>query len=90
MVVVMDAVRADALRCHLSAQPAYGVFALAFAPWPTTTVLKCPLAALPAQDRLSVRDVRVIYAHRAARCAISYQHSTSVNPSAERRPHSGA
>ena len=36
-----------------------GVFALAFAPWPATPVLKCPLTALPAQGRLSVRDVRV-------------------------------
>ena len=59
MVVVIDA-DTDALRCHLSAQPHSGVFVLAFAPWPVTTVLKCPLAALPAQGRLSVRDVRVI------------------------------
>jgi hypothetical protein len=59
MVVVIDA-GADALRCHLSAHPDAGVFALAFAPWPTAAVLKCPLAALPAQERLSVRDVRVI------------------------------
>ena len=59
MVVVIDA-GADALRCHLSAHPDSGVFALAFAPWPAATVLKCPLAALPAKGRLSVRDVRVI------------------------------
>jgi len=59
MVVVIGA-DTDALRCHLSAQPHYGVFVLAFAPWPITTVLKCPLTALPAQGRLSVRDVRVI------------------------------
>ena len=59
MVVVIDA-SADALRCHLSAHPDSGVFALAFAPWPAATVLKCPLAALPAKGRLSVRDVRVI------------------------------
>ena len=59
MVVVIDA-GAGALRCHLSAHPDSGVFALAFAPWPITTVLKCPLAALPAQGRLSVREVRVI------------------------------
>ncbi len=44
MVVVIGA-DADALRCHLSAQPHYGVFVLAFAPWPVTTVPKCPLAA---------------------------------------------
>jgi hypothetical protein len=59
MVVVIGA-GTGALRCHLSARPHYGVFVLAFAPWPVTTVLKCPPAALPAQGRLSVRDVRVI------------------------------
>jgi len=59
MVVVIDA-GVGALRCQLSAQPDSGVFALAFAPWPAATVLKCPLSALPAQGRLSVRDVRVI------------------------------
>ncbi len=59
MVVVIDA-GAGALRCYLSAQPDAGVFALAFAPWLAATVLKWPLAALPAQGRLSVRDVRVI------------------------------
>ena len=59
IVVVMDA-DADTLRCRLSAQPHYGVFVLAFAPWPVATVLNCPLAALPAQGRLSVRDVRVV------------------------------
>lgn len=58
-VVVIDA-DAGALRCHLSAWADSGVFALAFAPWPAATVLKCPLAALPALGRLSVRDVRVI------------------------------
>jgi len=44
----------------LSQRPAGFVFVLAFAPWPVTTVLTCPLTALPAQGRLSVRDVRVI------------------------------
>jgi hypothetical protein len=41
------------------ALPDSGVFVLAFAPWPAATVLKCPLTALPALERLSVRDVRV-------------------------------
>ena len=59
MVVVVDA-DADALQCRLSVQPHYGVFVLAFAPWPAATVLTCPLTALPTQGRLSVRDVRVI------------------------------
>jgi hypothetical protein len=60
LMVVVIAADADALRCHLSAQPHHGVFVLAFAPWPAATVLKCPPAALPAQGQLSVRDVRVI------------------------------
>jgi len=60
VLVVVISAGADALRCHLSAQPHYGVFVLAFAPWPVTTVLKCSLIALPAQGQLSVRDVRVI------------------------------
>jgi hypothetical protein len=58
-VVVIDA-DADALRCYLSPHPDSGVFALAFAPWPTATVLKCFLTALPAQGQLSAREVRVI------------------------------
>jgi hypothetical protein len=58
-VVVIDA-DADALRCRFSAQLHHGVFVLAVAPWPAATVLKCPLAALPAQGQLSVRDVRVV------------------------------
>jgi hypothetical protein len=40
---------ADALRCRLSAWPDLGVLVLAFAPWPAATVLKCPVAAFPAQ-----------------------------------------
>ena len=61
-VLMVVAITADAetLWCRLSDQPQYGVFALAFAPWPATTVLKCPLAALPAQGQLVVRDVRVV------------------------------
>ena len=59
-MVVAIAADADALRCRLSVQPHYGVFVLAFAPWPVATVLNCPLAALPAQGQLSVRDVRVV------------------------------
>jgi len=57
-VVVLDA-DAGALRCRLSAPPSLGVLTLAFAPWPATLVFRCPLTALPAQGRLSVRDVRV-------------------------------
>jgi hypothetical protein len=60
LLVVVIAADAGTLQCHLSAHPHYGVFVLAFAPWPVATVLKCPLAALPAQGQLSVRDVRVI------------------------------
>ncbi len=59
VVVVIDA-DVGVLRCHLSSHPDSDIFAVDFAPWPAATVLKCPLAALPAQGRLSVRDVRVI------------------------------
>ena len=52
ILVVVISAGTDALRCHLSAQPHYGVFVMAFAPWPITTVLKCPLNALPAQGGL--------------------------------------
>jgi hypothetical protein len=60
-VLMVVALRADAdtLRCRLSAQPSLGVFALTFAPWPCTLVLRYPQTALPAQGRLWVRDVRV-------------------------------
>ena len=50
-VLAVTALGADAgaLRCRLSAQPSLGAFTLAFAPWPTALVLRCPLTALPAQ-----------------------------------------
>jgi hypothetical protein len=60
LMVVVIAADAGTLRCRLSAQPHYGIFVLAFAPWPVTTVLKCPLATLPVQGHLSVRDVRAV------------------------------
>ena len=41
-----------ALWCRLSAQPQDGVFVLAVVPWPVTTVLKCPVTALPTRGRL--------------------------------------
>jgi hypothetical protein len=47
------------LWCRLSARPSLGIFTLTFAPWPAAIVLRCPLTALPAQGRLSVRDVRL-------------------------------
>jgi hypothetical protein len=47
------------LWCRLSARPSLGIFTLTFAPWPAALVLRCPLTALPAQGRLSVRDVRL-------------------------------
>ena len=62
-VLTVTALDADAeagvLRCHLSVQPSLGAFTLAFAPWPTTLVLRCPLTALPTPGQLSVRDVRL-------------------------------
>jgi|SRR5579859_2043798 len=59
LMVAAIGVGADMLWCRLSAQPALGVFTLAFVPWPTVLVLRCPLTALPTQGRLSVRDVRL-------------------------------
>jgi hypothetical protein len=50
---------AGTLRCRFGTQPPLGVFILAFAPWPTATVLKCPMTTFPAQGQLWVRDVRV-------------------------------
>jgi hypothetical protein len=60
-VLTVAVIEADSgtLWCRLSARPSTGVFALAFAPWPVTLVLRCPLTALPARGRLSVRDVRL-------------------------------
>jgi hypothetical protein len=57
-VMATDA-SADTLWCRLSARPDSGLLALAFAPWPAATVLRCPLTALPARGRLSIRDVQV-------------------------------
>jgi hypothetical protein len=46
-VTVMNADTA-ALQCTLTIYPHPEEFILAFVPWPAATVLKCPLAALPA------------------------------------------
>jgi hypothetical protein len=59
LMVTLTAADTDTLWCRLDTQPDSGVYALAFTPWPAATVLKCPLTALPASGRLSVRDVRV-------------------------------
>jgi hypothetical protein len=58
MVAVTEA-GDDTLWCRLSARPSLGIFTLTFAPWPAALVLRRPLTALPAQGRLSVRDVRL-------------------------------
>jgi hypothetical protein len=60
-VLTVTALDADAgnLRCRLIVRPSLGMFTLTFAPWPAAMVLRCPLTALPAQGRLSVRDVRL-------------------------------
>jgi hypothetical protein len=50
---------AGALQCTVRIHPHPGLFILAFAPWPADMVIKCPLAALPADGILSVRDLRV-------------------------------
>jgi hypothetical protein len=58
MAIVIGADTA-VLWCRVGNQPTPGTFTLAFAPWPATTVLKCPPAALPARGQLSVRDIQV-------------------------------
>jgi hypothetical protein len=58
MVVVVGA-DVGTLWCRLGDKPHSGVLAVVFAPWQAAAVLKCPVTALPAQGRLSVRDVRV-------------------------------
>jgi hypothetical protein len=58
--VVVIGADSGALWCRLSARPHDGVFVLAFAPWPVTTVLTCPPTAWPARERLSVRNAWVI------------------------------
>jgi hypothetical protein len=50
---------AEALQCTVTIHPHPGLFILAFAPWPANTVIKYPLASLPADGILSVRDLRV-------------------------------
>jgi hypothetical protein len=47
------------LWCRLGARPSLGIFTLTVAPWPAAIVLRCSVMALPAQGRLSVRDVRL-------------------------------
>ena len=59
LTVTAISARADTLWCRLSARPSLGVFTLAFVPWPAAMVLRSPLTALPAQGRLSVREVRL-------------------------------
>jgi hypothetical protein len=59
--IAVVAVSADSgkLWCRLAGRPDSGLFTVAIAPWTTTTVLKCPVAALPARGKLSVREVRI-------------------------------
>jgi hypothetical protein len=47
------------LWCRLDSQPDSGLLTVAIRPWTIATVLKCPLSALPARGKLSVRDVRI-------------------------------
>ncbi|HEY6314283.1 MAG TPA: hypothetical protein VIY52_26285 [Streptosporangiaceae bacterium] len=59
LMVTLIAADNGTLWCRLDTQPDSAVYALTFSPWSAATVLKCPLTALPALGRLSVRDVRV-------------------------------
>jgi hypothetical protein len=57
--IAVIVINASALHCTLSIPPHSELFSLAFAPWPASTVLKCPVTSLPARGTLSVRDVRM-------------------------------
>jgi len=59
LMVVVTGADTGMLWCRLSAEPDPGLLVLVFAPWPTATVLACPITALPARGRLSIRDIRV-------------------------------
>lgn len=47
------------MRCTVAIHPHAETFIMEFAPWTAEMVIKCPVAALPASGRLSVRDVRI-------------------------------
>ena len=57
-VTVTDA-DPEKLWCRLAGRPDSGIFTVTVKPWTIATVLKCPVTALPAQGKLSVRDVRI-------------------------------
>jgi hypothetical protein len=59
LVIVVIAIDARMLRCRLGAAPELGIFSAAFAAWPAATAPEGWPADLPAQGRLSVRDIRV-------------------------------
>jgi len=59
IAVTVTAAGSGRLWCRLASRPDSGVFTAAIAPWTVATVLKCPVTALPARGKLSVRDVRV-------------------------------
>jgi hypothetical protein len=59
LTVAVTGVGNGTLWCRLSARPSLGIFTLTFAQWPAAIVLRCDAMALPAQGRLSVRDVRL-------------------------------
>lgn len=57
-VTVTDA-DSGKIWCRLAGRPDSGILTVSVTPWTIATVLKCPVTALPAQGKLSVRDVRV-------------------------------
>jgi hypothetical protein len=57
-VTVTDA-DSEKLWCRLAGRPDSGILTVPVKPWTIATVLKCPVTALPAQGKLSVRDVRI-------------------------------
>jgi len=57
--VLVTGADSGALSCRLASRPDSGILTVAIAPWTTATVLKYPVAALPAHGTLSARDVRM-------------------------------
>ncbi len=57
--VTVTGVDSGKLWCRLASRPDSGVYTVAIAPSTIATVLKCPVTALPARGKLSVRDVRI-------------------------------
>jgi hypothetical protein len=59
IAVIVAGADSRALWCRLGSEPGSPVLTVAVKPWTIATVLKCPVTALPASGKLSVREARV-------------------------------